>query len=470
MRAFALGASLFVLLLSAVLALAFEPAAPGFQFLVRAPWSSSYGITYSVGVDGLSLGLVVLTALLTPLSLLVSYRSIQDRVRGFLIAFLILETGLIGVFIALDLFLFYIFWELVLVPMYFIIGVWGHENRIYATTKFVLYTLFGSLLMLVGILGIAAAHAKETGVITFELARLYQTGLTPSWQGWIFLCLFFGFAIKIPLFPFHTWLPDAHVQAPAAGSVMLAGVLLKMGVYGFLRVALPILSQASLAAVPLLLGLGLIGVVYGAFVALAQDDMKRLVAYSSVAHLGFSVIGIFSLNLEGVSGGVLQMLNHGISTGALFLLLGILYERGHSYRISDYGGVAMRMPRFAAFFGIFAFSSMGLPGLNNFVGEFLSIFGLFKVNRAASVFALLGVVLAAWYMLKLYQRVFLGAPGVLTGRLRDLSGREIALLTPLVILVFWLGIYPETALGPIRPGAERLIDAVQGRFVMEGVL
>jgi NADH-quinone oxidoreductase subunit M len=443
---------------SLLLAFGFDPAASGFQFRQQSTWIGSLNISYFVGIDGLSLLLILLTTLLTPLAMLGTWTSISHRLKEYTVMLLLLEVGMTGVFASLDLFLFYIFWEAMLIPMVFIIGIWGGAKRIYAATKFFLYTLFGSLLMLAGILALGYFASKTPGgSFTTNLLELYRLApsLPVNLQLWLFAAFGLSFAIKVPVWPLHTWLPDAHVEAPTAGSVLLAGVLLKMGTYGFLRFNLPLFTEASIRAVPMMCTLAIIGIVFGALVALVQTDIKKLVAYSSVSHLGFVMLGIFSMTEEGLQGAIIQMVNHGLSTGALFLLVGMLYERTHTRAIAEYGGIAKLMPRYASFLMIVSLASIGLPGLNGFVGEFLVLAGAFKSaiigNRLFAVFAGLGTILSAAYMLWMIQRVMFGPAregGLYGGHsLGDLSGREIAVLVPVVLLVVWIGIYPRTFLG-----------------------
>src|SRR5216117_3855007 len=395
----ALAASLVEFAISAPLWWTFAPAG-GFQFILDASWIPSWGIRYTVGLDGISLFMVLLTTFLVPLSVLGSYAYITTRERGFYALMLVLTTGMIGVFVALDLFLFYVMWEVMLIPMYFIIGVWGGERRLYAAIKFFVYTFFGSLLMLVAILALVSIVGQRTGVYSFSYTHLttHIGGLGPL-AFWLFGAFFLAFAIKVPMFPFHTWLPDAHVEAPTAGSVLLAGVLLKMGTYGLVRFSLPLFPHISHLFAPLISLLAIVGIIYGALVAMVQPDIKKLVAYSSVSHLGFVVLGIFSFTIQGLEGAIYQMLNHGVSTGALFLLVGIIYDRRHTRLIEEFGGLANRMPVYAAFFLIVTLSSIGLPGLNGFVGEFLVLLGSFGVNPSRAAFAAVGVVLSAVYML-----------------------------------------------------------------------
>jgi len=449
----------------------FESGNPDFQFSVNVPWIPSIGIDYSMGVDGISLFLILLTTLLSPLAILASW-SITDRVKEYFIFILLLETGMIGVFASLDLFLFYVFWEVMLVPMYFLIGVWGGERRIYAAMKFVLYTMIGSVLMLVAILALYFLHGDATGTFSFSYAQIQSAlasgrfVLAPSAELWLFVAFFLAFAIKVPLFPFHTWLPDAHVEAPTAGSVLLAGVLLKMGVYGMVRFSLPLFPHISHLFTPLISLLAIVGIIYGALVAMVQPDIKKLVAYSSVSHLGFIVLGIFSFTPQGMEGAIYQMLNHGISTGALFLLVGVIYERRHTRLIEEFGGLAHRMPVYAAIFLIVTLSSIGLPGLNGFVGEFLVLLGTFGVNRGRAVFAATGVILSAIYMLWMYQRVIWGEiTNDHNKNLPDLGRREHAMLIPLVILMIWMGIYSNHFLRPMDASVMRLLSQTENRRV-----
>jgi NADH-quinone oxidoreductase subunit M len=432
----------------------FDPSKTGFQLVEHTEWIQLLDISYYVGIDGLSLLLVLLTTFLTPLALIASWNSITVRLKEFVIMMLLLEVGMLGVFLSIDLFLFYVFWEAMLIPMYFIIGIWGGPDRIYAAVKFFLYTMSGSLLMLVAILWLGYYSSTLPGhTFTGDLQKLYNVApsIPSTIQSWMFLAFALSFAIKIPLFPFHTWLPDAHVQAPTAGSVILAGVLLKMGTYGLLRFCLPLFPSASIQFAPLLSALAVIGIVYGALVAMVQTDIKKLVAYSSVSHLGFIVLGIFSMTEEGMQGSVLQMVNHGLSTGALFLIVGMIYDRRHTREISQFGGLAKQMPVFAAFFMIMMLSSIGLPGLNGFVGEFLILFGSFKSDFLSShvytIIGATGVIFAAVYMLWMYQRVMFGKlSNPANQTLKDLTKREIAVLVPIVILIVWIGIYPSTFL------------------------
>ncbi|MFB0516625.1 MAG: NADH-quinone oxidoreductase subunit M [Candidatus Neomarinimicrobiota bacterium] len=468
-RQVALWTSLVAFVLSYFLFKGFEFTS-AFQFIERAPWIPNYGISYHVGIDGISLLLVMLTSFITPVTILSSFNAIQRRVKGFMVALLVMETGMLGVFAALDLFLFYIFWEAMLIPMYLIIGIWGGENRLYASIKFVLFTMLGSLLMLVAIFSLWSQGNAQLGYPTANYLELTGLRLSHTTQIWMFLAFALSFAIKVPLFPFHTWLPDAHVEAPTAGSVILAGILLKMGGYGFLRYCLPLFPEATAQFTPLIVALAVVGIIYGALVAMAQPDMKKLVAYSSVSHLGFVVVGIFALSLQSVSGGIIQMVNHGLSTGALFLLVGIIYERTHTRQIADYGGLASRMPRYAAVFVIVTLASIGLPGLNGFVGEFLIIVGSFKTQPVAAVLAVLGVILSAIYLLWLVHRVFFGpqAGAVKVTKeagegwgLIDLTRREWAVMLPILVMIVMLGVYPQPFLKRIEPSVTTLVNTYQ---------
>ena len=435
------------------------------QFVERIPWIEQYGITYHVGIDGISLFLVLLTTLLSMISVLACWQDIQKKVKEFMICLLFLETGMIGVFISLDLFLFYCFWEVMLIPMYLLIGIWGSPNRrIYAAVKFFLYTMFGSLLMLVAILYLYFYNGTVTGIYTFDLLELYKLTIPYHIQVWLFLAFALAFAIKVPMFPFHTWLPDAHTEAPTVGSVLLAAVLLKMGAYGFLRFNLPLFPSASIDFIPLISILALIGIIYGALVAMVQKDVKRLVAFSSVSHLGFVMLGLFTFTVQGISGGILQMLNHGFSTGALFLIVGMLYERRHTRLIDEFGGLSKVMPIYATFFMIVTLSSIGLPGLNGFVGEFLILLGTFKVNVTYAVFAATGVILSAVYMLWMFQRVMFGEVTKEENRkLKDLSLREIIVLIPIILFIIQIGVYPKPYLSRIEPTVKNLIAHVYNK-------
>lgn len=468
-RALALIFTVLTFVFSLHLIARFDSTNPDFQFGLKIPWIPSLGIDYSMGVDGISLFLILLTTLLSPLSILASW-TIGNRVKEYFIFMLLLETGMIGVFAALDLFLFYVFWEVMLIPMYFLIGVWGGERRIYAAMKFVLYTMVGSVLMLVAIIALYFVHGEATGAFTFSYPQLQSAlasgrlVLTPGVEWWLFLAFFLAFAVKVPLFPLHTWLPDAHVEAPTAGSVLLAGVLLKMGTYGLVRFNLPLFPEMSHLAAPLISLLAIVGIIYGALVAMVQPDMKKLVAYSSVSHLGFIVLGIFSFTVQGLQGAIYQMLNHGISTGALFLLVGVIYDRRHTRLIDEFGGLANRMPVYAAFFLIVTLSSIGLPGLNGFVGEFLVLLGTFGVNRTRAIAAAIGVILSAVYMLWMYQRVVWGEiRNERNAALLDIGGRERVMLIPLLILMVWMGVYSNHFLRPMDASVMKLQNQLQAR-------
>jgi NADH-quinone oxidoreductase subunit M len=460
--------SLFVFILSLVLIAGFDPAIPGMQFEERLTWIrfSGTGIYHHLGVDGLSLFLVLLTTFLTPIAILSSFTAVQEKTRSYYALLLLLETGMIGVFLAIDMVLFYVFWEVMLIPMYLLIGIWGGHNRIYAAVKFILYTMAGSLLMLVGILylhHIAGAGGFNLLAIT-ERLQAGQPALSSTQELLLFLAFFVAFAIKVPLFPFHTWLPDAHVEAPTAGSILLAGVLLKMGAYGMLRFCLPMFPHAAATYAPYISALAVIGIIYGALVSMVQPDLKKLVAYSSVSHLGFVVLGIFTFNTQGIAGASYQMLNHGLSTGALFLLVGIIYERRHTRLIEDFGGLAHQMPMYATAFMIITLSSIGLPGLNGFVGEFLILLGSFVAGKTVfTALAVTGVIFSAVYMLWMYQRVHFGELNRDENRrLPDLSGREWACLVPIIIMIVWMGIYSNTFLRRMDTSVAHLVEQVHG--------
>jgi len=450
-------------LISLPLYFRWNAASPDYQFVERARWMPGYGISYHLGIDGISLLLVLLTTFLSALALLSSWRAVETRVKEFSITMLLLETGMLGVFVSLDLFLFYIFWEAMLIPMYLVIGVWGGENRIYAAIKFVLYTMLGSVLMLVAILALYFHHGMATGTYTFDLPVLARHVIPGSLETWLFLAFALAFAIKVPVFPFHTWLPDAHVEAPTAGSVILAGVLLKMGTYGFLRFCLPLFPQASLAFAPWIFALAVIGIIYGAWVATVQPDLKKLVAYSSVSHLGFVLLGLFTLTPQGIVGGIIQMVNHGLSTGALFLMVGIIYERRHTRLIAEFGGLWRGIPAFSALFLLVSLSSLGLPGLNGFVGEFLILVGAFQVNRPVAVLATSGIIFAAVYMLWMYQRVIFGESREANRALADLTGREWVVLVPVLVFIVWIGVYPVAFTRPTEASVQALIAQVQAK-------
>lgn len=441
----------------------FQVGNPGLQMVVRQPWVriGDVVIEFYLGVDGLSLLMVLLTAFLTPIAILSTWSAVEERVKGFMLFFLLLESGMLGVFLALDLVLFYVFWEFTLVPMIFLIGVWGGERRVYAAVKFFLFTMFGSVLMLLGILYLGL----QTRTFAWD-ALLQQRAVFAAAQLWLFLAFGLAFAIKVPMFPLHTWLPDAHVEAPTAGSVILAGILLKMGAYGFLRFNLPLFPQATLQLAPWMAGLAVVGILYGAAVAYAQQDVKKLVAYSSVSHLGFVVLGTFALTAQGLAGAVLQMVNHGLSTGALFLIVGMLYERRHTRQMSAFGGIWKVMPVLGALSLVVTLSSLGLPGLNGFVGEFTILLGAFRSTALGSPWfagvATVGVILAAVYLLTMFEKVFLGPVRHEENRtLPDLNAREVLTLVPILVLIFWIGLYPQPFLNLINPSAEQLAALVQ---------
>ena len=465
----ALGVSLAVFAATLLLWSRFDPASADFQFKEQHDWIPSFGIQYFVGVDGISLFLLVLTGFLTPLALLSSWESVHKKVKEFAAFVLLLESAMLGVFVSLDLFLFYMFWDAMLIPMYFLIGIWGYERRIYAAVKFILYTATGSVLMLVAIVGLAWMHHSLTGTgYSFDLLKLYDLRLPPHLEFWFFLAFTLAFAIKVPLFPFHTWLPDAHVEAPTAGSVILAGVLLKMGTYGLVRFAFPLFPSAAAYFAPALATLAVIGIVYGALVAMVQPDMKKLVAYSSVSHLGFVVLGICALNVQGMQGAVYQMLNHGISTGGLFLIVGMLSERRHTRQIAAFGGLKAVMPRLVAAFLLITLSSIGLPGLNGFVGEFLILLGAFRWDPRFAAFAASGVILSAVYMLWMFQRVNYG-PVTHDENLKlpDLTVRERWVIIPIVAMAIFMGVFPGVFLKPMQPSVDRLLQRVSRETVAQ---
>ena len=457
-----LGLSLWVLSM-------FTASNPDLQLEAKYPWIAVAGwnIYYYLAVDGLSILLVLLTAFLTSISLLSTWTAVEDRVKDFMIFFLLLEVGMMGVFLAQDLFLFYIFWEFTLVPMYFLIGIWGGPRRMYAAIKFFLYTMAGSILMLIAILFLGIK--TDTFNVPTMLARLpdlYATTITPQTQMLLFIAFAAAFAIKVPMWPLHSWLPDAHVEAPTAGSVILAGVLLKMGTYGFLRFNIPLFPNATIAAAPWIALLATIGIIYGAAVSYAQADMKKLVAYSSVSHLGFVMLGLFALNPQGVAGAILQMINHGLSTGALFLLLGMIYEQTHTREIKVYGGLWKVTPVLGTIMLIASLSSMGLPGLNGFVGEFTILLGAFGSKAIGNPWyagiSAIGVIMAAVYILYMFQKIFLGPAGEVTHHheLKDLNWRELITIIPLVIFMFWIGLYPAPFFNLIAPAVEKLLSAL----------
>ena len=441
----------------------FNSQTAAMQFVERREWLPTYGISYYVGIDGFSLLLIMLTTLLTPLCVLATWDDIQVRVKEFMVCLLALMAGMIGVFVSLDLFLFYVFWEVMLIPMYLLIGVWGNPaRRVYAAIKFFLFTMFGSLLMLVAILVLYFHYGKTTGTYTFDLLKMYGTSIPFNMQFWMFLAFGLAFAIKVPMFPFHTWLPDAHTEAPTVGSVILAAVLLKMGTYGFLRFNMPMFPEAAHYFVPLFSILAVIGIVYGALVSMVQKDLKRLIAFSSVSHLGFVMLGLFTFTMPGVQGGIIQMINHGLSTGALFLIVGMIYERRHTRMISEFGGLCTPMPVFAIIFMIVTLSSIGLPGLNGFVGEFLILLGTFQVNKLYATIAATGVIFAACYMLWMFQRVVFGkVTNDKNKDLKDLSWREIAIFAPLILFIVWIGVYPSTFLDKTKASTENFVAMME---------
>jgi len=449
-----------------ILLLGYDPSGAEFQFREDIPWIGAFGIRYALGVDGLSAVLVLLTTVLSVVAILYSWDPIQVRVKEYYAAMLLLMTGMLGVFVALDLFVFYVFWELSLIPMYLIIGIWGGPNRIYATVKFVIYTLVGSLLMLVAILAVVLAHANLGGTFTFSYEALRGTAFPDLLQAGAFIAFGLAFAIKVPMWPFHTWLPDAHVEAPTAGSIILAGVLLKLGGYGFLRFSLPLLPEAAHSFAPLMIGLALVAIIYGALVAMVQPDLKKLIAYSSVSHMGFVILGAFVLNVQGLQGAIFQMVSHGVTTGALFLLVGVIYERTHDRQIAHMGGLNARLPAYAAMFGLFTFASIGLPGLSGFVGEFLVLLGAFQYSGWVAAFAMLVVIASAVYMLWMFQRAFFAVPSDWMrrawGSLHDMTRIEWLSLAPLVILVFALGIFPIPVLQATAEPVQRILESVQG--------
>jgi len=460
----ALGVSLLTFVVSLPLWFGFNQGTAAFQYGAAASWIPQWGISYRVGVDGISVLLVLLTTALWPITILGAYRYIAKKERLFYAMAMLLQTGVLGVFVALDLFLFFMFWEIMLVPMYFIIGIWGGERRVYASIKFFLYTAIGSLLMLVGILYLAFKYRALTGEMSFAYADLLQIPLTFTEQYWLFGAFALAFLIKVPVFPFHTWLPDAHVEAPTPGSVILAAVLLKLGAFGFLRYLLPLFPQAAThpTIVTILMVLAVIGIIYGAWVAAVQPDAKKLIAYTSVAHMGFVVLGIFALTLQGIQGAMIVMLSHGLSTGAMFLLLGMLYERRHTRTIADFGGLTAVAPGFSAVFVFTALASIGLPGTSGFVGEFLALIGTFQTHPWVAVIASTGVIFAAYYMLPMVQKIFFNAlDRPANRRLPDLTTRELVVLAPLVVGMLWMGMYPKPFLERANVTVTELIETVE---------
>lgn len=462
----AFGVSTLVFLASLPLFWTFETGTASIQNYVSVPWIEAWGIGYTIGVDGISLLMVLLTTFIVPLAVLGSYTCIESRQRAFYAMLLVLETAMLGVFVSFDLFLFFVFWEIMLVPMYFLIGVWGGTRRVYAAVKFFLFTAVGSLLMLVAIVSLVYLYHRQFGVVTFAYNDLVTLPVAQDLQFVLFSAFALAFAIKVPMFPFHTWLPDAHVEAPTAGSVILAGVMLKMGTYGFLRFALPMFSHAATSSVvvSIVMVLSVIGIIYGSWVAAVQPDAKKLIAYTSIAHLGFIMMGLFALTAQSVEGAILQMVNHGISTGALFLLVGMLYERRHTRLIADFGGIARVMPVFASMFVLVALSSIGLPGTNGFVGEFLILIGTFRTHPVAAFLATTGVIFAAAYMLPMLQRVLYGPiTNEANEGLSDLSGRERAVLAPMLFLIVLIGVYPGPLLRRTEASVSALIEQVEQR-------
>jgi NADH-quinone oxidoreductase subunit M len=435
-----------------------------FQFTENLPWIASgpFVMRYNIGIDGISLWLVMLTTFIMPIAVLSTYTAVEEKVKEYMILLLLLETGMLGAFISLDMFLFYIFWEVMLIPMYFMIGIWGGKNRIYAAVKFFIYTMVGSLLMLVALIFLYF-KGLEAGFTDFGLLQFFNLQLPMATQVWLFLAFALAFAIKVPMFPLHTWLPDAHTEAPTAGSVILAAILLKMGTYGYVRFAMPLFPEAAHKFAPHIATLAVIGIIYAALVAMVQEDVKKLVAYSSVAHLGFVMLGVFACNVEGVTGGMLQMINHGISTGALFLIVGFIYERRHTRLITDFGGLSKQMPIFATIFMIVTFSSIGLPGTNGFVGEFLVLIGAFESElRWWTIIASSGVILSAVYMLWMFQRVMFGElDNPKNQKLLDLNAREIGIMVPLIVMIFFMGLYPKPFIDRMDPAVKKLVTQIR---------
>jgi len=443
-----------------------DVATTDWQFVEKMDWIPSIGAQYFVGVDGFSSLLILLATLMGVIAILSSWTAITERVKEYYIFLLVLQTGMIGAFVALDFLLFFVFWEVMLVPMYFLIGIWGSSNRLYSAIKFFLFTLVGSVVMLLGILAVYFYYHEVTGDYTFDITKFHALNMPFDLQWWVFLAFFLGFAVKVPMFPFHTWLPDAHTDAPTAGSVILAAVLLKMGTYGFIRFSLPILPEATQAFVPWVVWLSIIGIIYGALVAMAQRDWKRLVAYSSVSHMGMVMLGMFALTPVGVTGSIVQQINHGVSTGALFLLVGVVYERRHTREISEYGGLSKVMPAYAAVFLVMTMSSIGLPTLNGFIGEILILQGIFVVNKVWAAFAATGIVLGAAYMLWLYQRTMFGTvDNPKNEKLPDLNLREWATFTPLLILAVWIGLYPKPFLDRLDTSVDRVMARVNSAYM-----
>lgn len=451
-------------LVSLYLPFTFDRHNAGFQWVEKTVWIERFGMNYYLGADGVSMLLVLLTTFVTIVCVLASWRDISMKLKGYMSLLLLVETCSLGIFLSLDLFLFYIFWEAVLIPMVFIIGIWGGARRLYSAMKFFIFTFVGSLFMLLGIIALYYYHGKMTGVYTFDTSILFNNPIAPDIQFWIFIAFFLGFAVKVPLFPLHTWLPDAHTEAPTAGSIVLAAVLLKLGTYGFLRFSLPLLPNASMSMAPLMMFISSVAIIYGALVTIAQKDMKKLVAYSSVSHMGFVMLGIFALNIEGLKGSLLQMINHGISTGALFLMVGMIYERTHDRTIASYGGLFKPVPVYGTFFLITVLSSMGFPGTNGFIGELFVLLGTYRANWAYVIPAVIGVLLGAAYLLWLFQRVFLGEvshPGAGHHPLKDLGLRETLTALSFAVLVFWIGICPRSVLNVMEPSLNRIVSQVE---------
>lgn len=463
LRNVTLAVTIVTFLVSLIMLAGFQTNAE-FQFTENVPWIAAgpFVMRYNIGIDGISLWLLILTTFIMPIAVLSTYTAVEEKVKEYMICLLLLETGMLGAFISLDLFLFYIFWEVMLIPMYFMIGIWGGKNKIYAAVKFFIFTMVGSLLMLVALVYLYF-KGMEAGITNFGLLQFFDLKLDMATQIWLFLAFAFAFAIKVPMFPLHTWLPDAHTEAPTAGSVILAAVLLKMGTYGYVRFAIPLFPDAAHKFAPLIATLAVIGIVYAALVAMVQEDVKKLVAYSSVAHLGFVMLGVFAFNVEGITGGMLQMISHGISTGALFLIVGFIYERRHTRLITDFGGLSKQMPIFATVFMIVTFSSVGLPGTNGFVGEFLILLGAFESQlRWWTVVATSGVILSAVYMLWVFQRVMFGElDNPKNQKLTDLNAREIAIMVPLLVMIFFIGLYPKPFIDRMDPAIKKLVAQVR---------
>ncbi|MAT40170.1 MAG: NADH-quinone oxidoreductase subunit M [Ectothiorhodospiraceae bacterium] len=468
--------SLLTFAISLGLFFGYNPDNPAMQYVDKVLWITDLNIGYHVGIDGISMLLIVLTTFLTPIVLLSSWDSIKKQVPMYVFLMLLLETGMLGVFSSLDTFLFYVFWEIILIPMYFIIGIWGGKERIYASIKFFLYTMAGSLLMLIAIIWLGwYASTLPGGQFTTDITKLFEIapGVPFEMQVWLFAAFALSFLIKVPAFPVHTWLPDAHVQAPTGGSVILAGVLLKMGTYGLIRFNLQLFPSVAIEYAGFLAAIGVIGIIYGALVSMVQKDVKKLVAYSSVSHMGFILLGLFGMTTEGLQGGLIQMINHGLSTGALFLIVGMIYDRRHTRMIEDFGGLAKSIPIFATMFMIVTLSSIGLPGMNGFVGEFLILLGSFKSGVLGSpwyvIIAASGVVLAAVYMLWMFQRVVFGTiKHEENAKLKDLNSREIGLLLPIIILIFWIGLYPSTFLSKSEKSIQRVVNVLEEAHAQHG--